>query len=71
VEQAEVFLLSQGLTQVRVRLHGETARIEVGQSEIAMLTEESRRMRVLKALKEIGFHNVTVDLEGYRTGGGN
>lgn len=71
VEQAEVFLLSQGLTQVRVRLHGETARIEVGQSEIAMLTEEPRRMRVLKALKEIGFHNVTVDLEGYRTGGGN
>ena len=71
VEQAEAFLLSQGLTQVRVRVHGETARIEVGQSEIAMLTEEARRTRVLKALTEIGFHTVTVDLEGYRAGGGN
>ena len=71
VEQAEAFLLSQGLTQVRVRVHGETARIEVGQSEIAMLTEEARRTRVLKAFKEIGFHTVTVDLEGYRAGGGN
>ncbi|MEX0829954.1 MAG: ATP-dependent sacrificial sulfur transferase LarE [Nitrospirales bacterium] len=71
VEKAEAFLLSQGLTQVRVRLNGETARIEVGQSEIAMLIEEDRRTRVLRALKEIGFHNVTVDLEGYRAGGGN
>ena len=71
VEKAETFLLSEGLTQVRVRLHGETARIEVGQSEIAMLTEEARRTRVLKALTEIGFHTVTVDLEGYRAGGGN
>ena len=71
VEKAETFLLSEGLTQVRVRLHGETARIEVGQSEIAMLTEEARRTRVLKAFKEIGFHTVTVDLEGYRAGGGN
>ena len=71
VEQAEAFLLSQGFTQVRVRLHGEMARIEVGQAEVAMLTEESRRTRVLKALQEIGFHPVTVDLEGYRAGGGN
>ncbi len=71
VEQAEAFLLSEGLIQVRVRLHGETARIEVGQSEIAMLTEGGRRTRVLKALKEIGFHAVTVDLAGYRAGGGN
>ncbi|MDH5564006.1 MAG: ATP-dependent sacrificial sulfur transferase LarE [Nitrospirota bacterium] len=71
VEQAEAFLLSEGLTQVRVRLHGEMARIEVGQSEIAMLTEGARRMRVLAALRQIGFRVVTLDLEGYRPGGGN
>jgi uncharacterized protein len=71
VEQAEDFLLSEGLTQVRVRLHGEMARIEVGQSEIAMLTEGARRMRVLAALRKIGFRVVTLDLEGYRPGGGN
>jgi pyridinium-3,5-biscarboxylic acid mononucleotide sulfurtransferase len=71
VEQAEAFLLSEGLTQVRVRLHGNTARIEVGPLEIGKLTEEARRIRVLKALKGIGFNTVTVDLEGYRAGGGN
>lgn len=71
IEQAEEFLLSEGLTQVRVRLHGEMARIEVGPSEIAMLTEEARRTRVLTAFKQIGFHIVTLDLEGYRAGGGN
>jgi uncharacterized protein len=71
VEQAEAFLLSEGLTQVRVRLHGEMARIEVGSSEIAMLTEGARRLRVLAALRRIGFLVVTLDLEGYRPGGGN
>ena len=71
VEQAEAFLLAEGLTQVRVRLHGDMARIEVGPSEIAMLTEEARRSRVVATLKDLGFQTVTVDLEGYRAGGGN
>jgi len=71
VEQAEAMLLAEGLTQVRVRLHGEMARIEVGPSEISLLVEPSRRLRVVKALKEIGLQPVAVDLEGYRPGGGN
>ena len=71
VEQAEAFLLAEGLTQVRVRLHGEMARIEVGPSNIAMLTEEPRRSRLVAAFKDLGFQTVTVDLEGYRAGGGN
>ena len=71
VEQAEAFLLAEGLTQVRVRLHGEMARVEVGPSEIAMLTEEPRRFRLVTKFKDLGFQTVTVDLEGYRAGGGN
>lgn len=71
VEQAEAFLLAEGLTQVRVRLHGEMARIEVGSSEIPLLAEEPRRSRLVAALKDLGFKTVTVDLEGYRAGGGN
>ena len=71
VEQAEAFLLAEGLTQVRVRLHGKMARVEVGPSEIAMLTEESRRSRIVATFKDLGFHKVTLDLEGYRPGGGN
>ena len=71
VEKAEAFLLAEGLTQVRVRLHGEMARIEVGLSEISMLTEPARRSRLVAAFKEFGFQTVTLDLEGYRPGGGN
>ncbi len=71
VEQAEAFLLAEGLTQVRVRLHGEMARIEVGPGEIAMLTDPARRLRLVATFKNIGFPSVTVDLEGYRAGGGN
>ncbi len=71
VEEAEALILAEGLIQVRVRCHGELARIEVGSSEIAMLAEPLRRLRVLTALKKLGFKTVTVDLEGYRTGGGN
>ncbi len=71
VEQAEAFLLAEGLTQVRVRLIRETARIEVEPSEIVMLTEGARRRRVLKELKRIGFQTITLDLEGYRAGAGN
>lgn len=71
VEQAEAFLLAEGLSLVRVRLHGEMARIEVGPSEIAMLTVEPRRSRLVATFKDLGFQTVTVDLEGYRAGGGN
>jgi uncharacterized protein len=71
VEQAEAFLLAEGLTQVRVRLHGDMARIEVGPSEIAMLTEEPRRSRLVATFKDLGFRTVAIDLEGYRAGGGN
>ena len=71
VEQAEVFLVEEGLTQVRVRLNGETARIEVGLSEMVMLTEETRRSRLVATFKDLGFQTITVDLEGYRAGGGN
>ena len=71
VEQAEAFLLKEGLTQVRVRLHGKMARIEVSPSEIPLLTEPARRMRIIKAMNVLGFKSVTVDLEGYRAGGGN
>ncbi len=71
VEQAEAFLVAEGLTQVRVRLNGEAARIEVGLSEVRMLTEEARRSRLVATFKDLGFQTITVDLEGYRAGGGN
>ena len=71
VEQAEAVLAGEGLNQVRVRLHGDLARIEVDPSDMPFLVDESRRQRIATELKAIGFQIVTLDLEGYRPGGGN
>lgn len=71
VEQAEAFLVAQGLTQVRVRLHGDLARIEIDPTQMGMLTEEPGRSRLVEEFKKLGFQTITLDLEGYRAGGGN
>jgi uncharacterized protein len=69
VEQAEEVLLAEGFRQVRVRDHGEIARIEVSQEEFERLNDPKRRRRISTRLREIGFRFVCVDLQGYRPGG--
>jgi uncharacterized protein len=69
LEEAEAVLHHEGLRHYRVRDHGEMARIEVAQGEIEWLMERERRTRITTRLKELGFRFVTVDLEGYRSGG--
>ena len=69
VEQAEEVLLAEGFRHCRVRDHGEIARIEVGQNELARLLDGERGTRVSRLIKELGFRFVTIDLEGYRPGG--
>lgn len=71
VERAEAFLVAQGVTQVRVRLHGDLARIEIDPTQMSMLTKEPGRSRLVEEFKKLGFQTVTLDLEGYRAGGGN
>ncbi|MEO6203711.1 MAG: ATP-dependent sacrificial sulfur transferase LarE [Nitrospirales bacterium] len=71
VEQAEAFLVAQGITQVRVRLHGDLARIEIEPTQMGILMEEPGRSRLVEQFKKLGFQTVTLDLEGYRAGGGN
>jgi uncharacterized protein len=66
IEAAEAALKAVGFTQVRVRHHGDVARIEVEPSEIPRLVEE--RDRVVRLLREAGYKFVSVDLEGYTTG---
>lgn len=68
VETCEDFLLGIGLRQVRVRAHGEIARIECGPEDLPRLLEPRLRERLTAHFKEAGFRFVTVDLEGYRTG---
>ena len=68
VEQAEVILVQEGFTQVRVRDEGETARVEVEPKEFAKILDPARRETITAGLKQLGFRFVTLDLEGYRTG---
>ena len=71
VEQAEQFLQDLGFTQVRVRVHGSLARIEVLLEEIPQLMLQDNRKRIAEKLKEYGFSYVTMDLYGYRIGSMN
>lgn len=71
VEQAEDLLLAHGFRQLRVRVHGELARIEVPPEEIGRLAADGLRQQVCGALRDLGFRYVALDLDGYRTGSMN
>ena len=71
VDKAEQLLLDMGFHQVRVRIHGNIARIEVLQDEITKIVEEDNRTKIANQLKSYGFDYVTLDLLGYRTGSMN
>jgi len=71
VGKAEDCLRSLGFGQLRVRYHGDLARIEVDPSEIDRLLNSTLREKVVQGLKEAGFIYVTLDLQGYRTGAMN
>lgn len=68
VEKGEEHLARRGFRQVRVRAHGETARIEVSRDQVRRLLQPRVRDETVRRLKSLGFAYVTVDLEGYRSG---
>ena len=71
VERAEQWLMDAGLglTQLRVRSHGDMARIEVPPADIPRLA--TRAEEIAAALKSFGFAYIALDLQGYRTGSMN
>lgn len=71
VDKAEQLLLDMGFHQVRVRIHGMMARIEIEPSEFSKLMEEENRKFIAEKFKEYGFTYVTLDLLGYRMGSMN
>ena len=71
IDQVEAVLWKLGFKQLRVRHHGEVARIEVEPAELPRLCDPAIRSLVIKAAKEAGFLYVTADLQGYRTGSMN
>ena len=71
VEQAEEFLREFGLQEVRVRNHGDIARIEVGEKDMQVLLAADNRRKIAEALKALGFSFVSLDLEGHISGSMN
>jgi len=71
VDKVEDFLLSKGFRQVRVRHHGEIARIEVEPSELEKILKPGLREKIANCARKSGFTYVALDLEGYRTGSMN
>lgn len=71
IEQAESFLRQSEFGNVRVRAHGDLARIEVAPDMVHRLTEPGLSAELVARFKELGFAYVTVDLQGYRTGSMN
>ena len=71
IDKAEQFLLDLGFKQVRVRHHGDVARIEVARNERSRFFDTDMMDKISERLKEVGFRYVTLDLQGYRTGSMN
>ncbi len=71
VEKAERYLQSLGFRQLRVRSHGDIARIEVLPQEIPKLLKPSIRNRIVEGLKAMGYIYIALDLQGYITGSMN
>lgn len=68
VESAEDALRDLGFGQLRVRHHGEVARIELEGDDLARLVDPVLRSRVVDAIRSAGFRFCAIDLEGYRAG---
>jgi uncharacterized protein len=66
VDEAERSLHCFGFTQLRVRYHGDVARIEVPDSELESVLKY--RNEIVERVKQVGFTYVALDLEGFRTG---
>ncbi|MDW8569529.1 ATP-dependent sacrificial sulfur transferase LarE [Staphylococcus shinii] len=69
VNEAEKYILSLDISNVRVRYHHNIARVEVNDIDIPTVVQY--RKQITLHLKELGFDYVTIDLEGYRTGSMN
>jgi uncharacterized protein len=69
VEAAEAALRALGFASCRVRLLGDAARLELPLEHLPTLASSPAREGAVRALRDLGFHRVTLDLEGYRPAG--
>jgi uncharacterized protein len=68
VDRAERFIKQFGFKDLRVRVHSDTARIEIDPEDFPVLTDESVRRKIVVFLKDLGYKYITLDLQGFRSG---
>jgi uncharacterized protein len=68
IDKSEIFLKELGFKQVRVRHHGNLARIELYKEEIPKVMGTGMMDKINREFEKLGYVFVTVDLKGYRTG---
>ena len=68
VEVGEERIKALGFRQFRVRFHGELVRLEIAADELARALTPEMAQAFVEIFKPLGFHYVTIDLEGYRQG---
>ena len=68
IEQGEEAIRALGFRQFRVRFHGELVRIEIAKDELNNALTPAMAQAFVEIFKPLGFHYVTIDLEGYRQG---
>lgn len=68
IEQAETVLRDLGFRIFRVRHHDQIARLEIARSEMPRALDPDVSARLVSALKALGYHYVSLDLQGYRLG---
>lgn len=71
IEAAEAGLRALGFRQLRVRHHGDLARIEVEPADMPLLLDAARREEAVRRVRQAGFTFVTLDLAGFRSGSMN
>ncbi len=68
IESAEQILMDAGIRAIRVRHHGEIARIEIGQEEMHKILNLELMNKIHAQIRQVGFKFVSLDLGGYQTG---
>jgi uncharacterized protein len=71
VDEFEDGLRQLGFRQLRVRFHEKLARLEIDTVDLPRIVEPGIRERIVALGKQLGFHHVTLDLAGFRSGSAN
>jgi uncharacterized protein len=71
IEAAEEYIQEMGISRLRVRHHGQIARIEIDPEDFPKVMDSQVRIKIVQHLKKLGYFYVALDLTGYRTGSMN